>query len=168
MSRGMATLLALGAFAALPATAQGAETWLRPETLSKPGTFNDTARLATNSPGTAAVIWSEFAGGRTPSARIRVSTRAPGTAWAPSEQLSGAGESGTGAIGGGPQGRITAVWDEADTVMYADKAPGHPWTAAQVIPDGAGRKPDLFVASDGTATAVWQKGTAPSIVIRTA
>jgi hypothetical protein len=67
-----------------------------------------------------------------------------------------------------PQGRITAVWDEAGTVMYADNAPGHPWTAAQVIPDGAGRKPDLFVASDGTATAVWQKGTAPSIVIRTA
>jgi hypothetical protein len=168
MSRGIATLMVLGACAALPATAQGAETWLRPETLSKPGTFNDTARLATNAPGTAAVIWSEFAGGRTPSARIRVSTRAPGTAWAPSEQLSGAGESGTGAIGVDPQGRITAVWDEADTVMYADKAPGHPWTAAQVIPDGAGRKPDLFVASDGTATAVWQKGTAPSIVIRTA
>src|SRR4051794_30905933 len=169
MSRGIATLLVLGACAALPATAQGAETWLRPETLSKPGTFNDTARLATNSPGTAAVIWSEFANGRVPRARIRVSTRGPDTAWAPSEQLSGAGESGAGAVGVDPQGRITAVWDEADKVMFADKAPGHPWTAAQAIPDGDGHKPDLFVASDGTGTAVWQKGTtADTLVIRTA
>src|SRR3954447_2545175 len=169
MSRGIATLLVLGACAALPATAQGAETWLRPETLSKPGTFNDTARLATNSPGIAAVIWAEFANGRDPRARIRVSTREPGTAWALSEQLSGAGESGAGAVGVDPQGRITAVWDEADKVMFADKAPGHPWTAGQAIPDGDGQKPDLFVASNGTATAVWQKGPpATTLVIRTA
>ena len=68
-----------------------------------------------------------------------------------------------------PQGRTTAVWDEAGTVMWADKAPGQPWTEGQAIPDGAGQKPDLFVASDGTATAVWQKGTtADTLVIRTA
>ena len=53
-------------------------------------------------------------------------------------------------------------------MKWATKAPGEPWTAAQPIPDGAGGKPDLFVASDGTATAVWQQGGAPSIVIRTA
>jgi hypothetical protein len=169
MSRGMATLLVLGACAALPATARGAETWLQPEPLSKAGTFNDAARLATNSPGTAAVIWTEFANGRTPRNRIRVSTRAPDAKWEPSQQLSGAGEGGVGAVGVDPQNRITAVWDEAGTVMFADKAPGHPWSAADAIPDGAGQKPDLFVASDGTATAIWQKGTlADTLVIRTA
>ncbi len=165
----MATLLALGAFAALPATAQGAETWLQPETLSTAGTDNDAARLATNSPGVAAVIWTEFANGRTPRLRIRASTREPDKKWEPSEQLSGAGEGGAGAVGVDPQGRITAVWDEAGKVMFADKAPGRPWTAAAAIPDGDGGKPDLFVASNGTATAVWQKGTtADTLVIRTA
>jgi hypothetical protein len=169
MSRGMATLLALVACAALPATAQGAETWLRPEPLSKAGTYNDRARLATNSPGVAAVIWTEFANGRTPRFRIRASTRAPDKAWEPSEQLSGAGEGGAGAVGVDPQGRITAVWDEAGKVMFADKAPGDPWTAAAAIPGGDGQKPDLFVASNGTATAVWQMGTtADTLVIRTA
>lgn len=169
MPRLTATLLALGAIAALPATAQGAETWLQPETLSKAGTYNDAARLATNSPGVAAVIWSEFANGRTPRFRIRVSTREPDKAWAPSQQLSGAGEGGAGAVGVDPQGRITAVWDEAGKVMFATKAPGQPWTAADDIPDGDGQKPDLFVASNGTATAVWQKGTtADTLVIRTA
>src|SRR4051794_22278347 len=133
MSRGMATLLVLGACAAVPATAQAAETWLRPEPLSKPGTFNDGARLATNSPGIAAVIWAEFANGRTPRSRIRVSTRGADTAWAPSEQLSGAGEAGAGAVGVDPQGRITAVWDEAGKIMFADKAQGHPWTASDEI-----------------------------------
>ena len=100
---------------------------------------------------------------------MRVSTREPDEAWVPSEQLSGAGEAGSGAVGVDPQGRITAVWDEAGKVMWADKAPGQPWTEAQAIPDGDGGKPDLFVASDGTATAVWQKGTtADTLVIRTA
>jgi hypothetical protein len=169
MSRGMATLLVLGACAALPATAHGAETWLQPETLSKAGTYNDRARLATNSPGTAAVIWTEFLGTRTPRNTIRVSTRGPDTKWEPSQQLSGAGDAGAGAVGVDPQNRITAVWDEAGKVMFADKAPGQPWTAADEIPDGAGQKPDLFVASSGTATAVWQKGTtADTLVIRTA
>jgi hypothetical protein len=104
MSRGMATLLALGPFAALPAGAQGAETWLQPETLSKADTYNDAARLATNSPGVAGVIWTEFANGRTPRFRIRVSTREPDEKWAPSEQLSSAGEGGAGAVGVDPQG----------------------------------------------------------------
>lgn len=164
-----ATLIALSACGALPATALGAEAWLRPEPLAAAGTFNDQARLATNSPGVAAVIWTEFANGRDPRFRIRVSSREPGKAWEPSERLSGAGEAGAGAVGVDPQGRITAVWDEANKVMWADKAPGHPWTAAQAIPDADGNKPDLFVASDGTATAVWQKGTtADTLVIRTA
>ena len=140
-----------------------------PETLSEPGTANDSARIATNSPGVAALIWTEFANGRTPRFRIRVSTREPDGAWAPSEQLSGAGEAGAGAVGVDPQGRITAVWDEAGTVKWADKARASRGREAQAIPDGAGGKPDLFVASDGTATAVWQKGTtADTLVIRTA
>jgi hypothetical protein len=46
--------------------------------------------------------------------------------------------------------------------MFADKAPGQPWTAAAAIPDGDGQKPDLFVASNGTATAVWQKARPPT------
>ena len=40
--------------------------------------------------------------------------------------------------------------------------------AGEAIPDGDGNKPDLFVASDGTATAVWQKGTTNTLVIRAA
>ena len=161
--------IAVSMCAALPAAALGAEDWLKAEELSVSGTDDDSARLATNSPGVAALIWTEFANGRTPRFRIRVSTREPDKAWAPSQQLSGAGEGGVGAVGVDPQGRTTAVWDEAGTVMWADKAPGQPWTEGQAIPDGAGQKPDLFVASDGTATAVWQKGTtADTLVIRTA
>ena len=111
---------------------------------------------------------SELANDRTPRYRMRVSTREPDGAWVPSEQLSGAGEAGAGAVGVDPQGRITAVWDEAGKVMWSDKAAGQPWTPAQAIPDGDGQKPDLFVASDGTATAVWQKGTTiDTYVIRT-
>ncbi len=153
---------------AFPASAPGAESWRSPEPLSQAGTSNDTARIATNSPGVAALIWTEFANGRTPRFRARVSTRQPNSTWTPSEQLSGSGEVGSGAVGVDPQGRITAVWDEAGSMRYATKAPGQPWTAAEAIPDGAGGKPDLFVASDGTATAVWQQGAAPAIVIRTA
>ena len=164
-----AALIALIACLVLPATAHGAEAWLTAEPLSKAGTANDRARLATNSPGQAAVIWTEFANGRDPRFRIRVSTREPDEKWEPSEQLSGAGEGGVGAVGVDPLGRITAVWDEAGTVMWATKAPGQPWTAAEAIPDGGGGKPDLFVASNGTATAVWQQGTtADTLVIRTA
>ncbi len=161
--------IAVCAAAALPAAAQGAEAWLKAQELSQPGTANDTARIATNSPGVAALIWTEFANGRTPRFRIRASTREPNKAWAPSQQLSGAGESGAGDVGVDPQGRMTAVWDEAGAVMWADKAEGQPWTEGQPIPGGAGQKPDLFVASDGTATAVWQMGTtADTLVIRTA
>src|SRR4051812_34670657 len=117
-----AALIALTACLALPATAHGAEAWLTPEPLSKAGTYNDQARLATNSPGVSAVIWTEFANGRTPRFRARVSTREPGEKWAASEQLSGAGEVGAGAVGVDPTGRITAVWDEAGTMMWATKA----------------------------------------------
>ncbi len=163
-----AALIAVLASAAVPASALGAESWRSPEPLSQAGTANDAARIATNSPGVAAVIWTEFANGRTPRFRSRVSTRRPGAAWTPSEQLSGAGEVGSGAVGVDPQGRITAVFDEAGSVRWATMAPNEPWTAAQPIPDGGGGKPDLFVASDGTATAVWQQGSPPSIVIRTA
>ena len=167
-----ATVIALGGWAALPAAADGAEAWLTPEPLSRAGTYNDQARLA-NSPGTAAVnaavIWTEFANGRTPRFRIRVSTREAGGAWAPPQRLSGAGEAGAGAVGVDPQHRITAVWDEANKMMWASKAPGQPWTEGEAIPDGDGGNPDLFVASDGTATAVWQKGTTgDTLVIRTA
>jgi len=117
----------------------------------------------------AALVWTEFANGRTPRFRIRASTREPDKGWTASERRSGPGEAGAGAVGVDPQGRITAVWDEANKVMWADKAPGQPWTAGQAVPDGDGNKPDLFVASDGTATAVWQKGTtADTLVIRTA
>ena len=160
-----ALLIAVLAF---PASALGAESWRSPEPLSQAGTANDAARIATNSPGVAALIWTEFANGRTPRFRIRVSTRQPNSTWTPSEQLSGAGEAGSGAIGVDPQGRITAVWDEAGAMQFATKAPGQPWTAADAIPDGAGGNPDLFVASDGTATAVWQQGAPPNIVIRAA
>jgi len=163
-----AALIVSCACAALPASALGAESWLKAEPLSTAGTANDDARLATNSPGVAAVIWTEFANGRTPRFRTRVSTRQPDAKWAASEQLSGAGEVGSGAIGVDPQGRITAVWDEAGKMMWATKAPGQAWTEAEDIPDGDGGNPDLFVASDGTATAVWQQGNANTLVIRTA
>jgi hypothetical protein len=168
-SRIVAVLIAACACVALPASSYAAEAWLQPETLSTPGTFNDRADLDTNSPGVAAVIWTEFANERTPRFRVRISTREPNGAWAASQQLSGAGEAGNGAVGVDPQGRITAVWDEAGKMMSAVKLPGEPWTPAQAITDGDGGKPDLFVASDGTATAVWQKGTtADTLVIRTA
>ena len=49
-------LIALSACAAAPAASYGAETWLEPETLSEPGTSNLSARIATNSPGVAAVV----------------------------------------------------------------------------------------------------------------
>ena len=58
-----ALLIAVLAF---PASALGAESWRSPEPLSQAGTDNGTARIATNSPGVAALIWSEFANGRTP------------------------------------------------------------------------------------------------------
>ena len=48
-----ALLIALGACAACPAAAPAAESWLQPETLSQPGTSNDRARIATNSPGSS-------------------------------------------------------------------------------------------------------------------
>ena len=164
-----AALIALSACAVSPAVSHGAESWLAPEPLSQAGTSNDAARIATNSlGGVAAVVWSEFANGRDPRRRIRVSTRERDEKWAPSEQLSGEGEAGAAAVGVDPQGRITAVWDESGKVMWADKAPGQPWREGQAIPDGDGGKPDLFVATDGTATAVWQKGTIADIVIRTA
>lgn len=157
------------ACAALPASSYAAEAWLQPETLSQAGTANDQADLAVNSPGVAAAIWTEFANGRTPRFRARVSTRQPTGGWAASQQLSGAGEVGSGAVGVDPQGRITAVWDEAGKMMWAAKLPGQAWTPAEAIPDGDGGNPDLFVASDGTATAVWQKGTtADTLVIRAA
>jgi hypothetical protein len=162
-------LLALGAAASCPATASAAESWLQPETLSQPGTSNDRARIATNSPGVAAVLWTEFEGTRTPRFRVRVSTRDPDGAWTPSEQISpGAADAFSGDVGVDPQGRITAVFDEGGRMMWATKTPGQPWTAAQPIPDGDGGNADLFVASDGTATAVWQKGNTNQSVIRTA
>jgi hypothetical protein len=171
LPRLVAGLIAAGAIAALPASSYAAEGWLQPETLSKPGTDNDAVDLATNSPGVAAVIWTEFVGNRTPRFAVRVSTRQPNARWAPSQQLSGAGEAGSGAIGVDPQGRITAVWSEglASKMMWAVKLPGQAWSAAEPIPDGDGGNPDIFVASDGTATAVWQKGTtADTLVIRAA
>jgi hypothetical protein len=166
-----ALALALGAAAACPAVASAAESWLQPETLSQPGTSNDRARLATNAPGVAAVIWSEFNGSRTPRSRIRVSTREPDVKWAPSQQLSGSGETGGGDVGVDPQGRITAVWAEGNKVWFADHAPGGQWTPAQPIPNSDGinpGNPDVFVASDGTATAVWQQGGAGALDIKTA
>ena len=165
--RAVAGLLVLSA--ALPAGAQGAESWLQPEMLSTADTHNDAVDLATNSPGVAAAVWTEFANGRTPRFRLRVSTRAIDGAWVSSQQLSGAGEVGAGAVGVDPQGRITVVWDEAGKMMWASHAPGEPWTGAEPIADGDGGNPDLFVASDGTATAVWQKGTTiDTLVIRAA
>jgi hypothetical protein len=77
MPRAATALIAVTACLAVPATAHGAEAWLTPEPLSKAATYNDSARLATNSPGVAAVIWTEFANGRVPRFRIRVSTREP-------------------------------------------------------------------------------------------
>src|SRR5687767_10730513 len=111
----LAALISVCACAALPASSYAAEAWLQPETLSKPGTDNDQATVATNSPGVAAVIWTEFANNRTPRFRVRVSTRQPNAKWAPSQQLSGTEEAGSGAIGVDPQGRITAVWSEGLT-----------------------------------------------------
>jgi hypothetical protein len=169
--RSGALAIAVGACAACPAAATAAESWLQPETLSQPGTANDRARIATNAPGVAAVIWSEFAGTRTPRSRIRVSTREPDLKWAPSEQLSGSGETGGGDVGVDPQGRITAIWAEGGKMWYSDHARGGQWTPAQAIPGSDGinpGNPDVFVASDGTATAVWQQGGAGASDVRTA
>jgi hypothetical protein len=159
-----ASLLALAG----AAPAYGAESWHQPVTFAEPGTANDHARIATNSPGIAAVVWEEFANGRTPRFRVRVATRTADGAWSSSQQLSGAGEATGPAAGVDPQGRITAVWSEGDKIMWSDHAPGSPWTGAQQIPGATGGKPDLFVASDGTATAVWQSGPAGSLAIKTA
>ena len=60
------------------------------------------------------------------------------------------------------------MWSEADKVMWADKAPGSPWTAGQQIPGATGGNPDLFVATDGTATAVWQSGPGGTLAIKSA
>jgi len=46
--RALAGLIAACACAALTASADAAEAWLQPETLSRPGTANDQADLATN------------------------------------------------------------------------------------------------------------------------
>ena len=134
-----ALLIAVLAF---PASALGAESWRSPEPLSQAGTANDTARIATNSPGVAALIWTEFANGRTPRFRIRCLHAPADSTWTPSEQLSGAGEVGSGAVGVDPQGRITAVSGRGGRrCSSATKAPGQPWTAAQPIPDGAAASP---------------------------
>ena len=138
-TRTAVALIVLSACATLPAASHGAESWLQPEPLSQPGTYNATARIATNSPGVAAVVWTEFANDRTPRYRVRVSTREPDGAWVPSEQLSGAGEAGAGAVGVDPQGRITAVWDEAGKVMWSDKAAG-PGVDAGAGDPGRGRR----------------------------
>jgi hypothetical protein len=158
-----ASLMALAA----ASPAYGAESWHQPVTFGEPLTANDQAMIATNSPGVAAVVWNEFLGTRTPRFAVRAATRTVDGTWSAAEQLSGAGEASGPVVGVDPQGRITAVWSEADKIMWADKAPGSGWTAGQQIPGATGGNPDLFVASDGTATAVWQSGPGGSLVIKT-
>ncbi len=169
MRRLTGTLLVVVLVGAAPGAAHAAEAWLQPETLSRTGTYNDSADLATNSPGVAVLAWNEFANGRTPRTTVRASVRQPDGAWSPSTQLSaGAADAFQPAVGVDPQGRITAVWSAGNKILWAGRAPGQPWTAGQEIPNAAGGKPDLFVASDGTATAVWQDGYIDTSVIKTA
>ena len=164
-------LIVLAACATLPAAAQGAESWLPAGAALAGGTSNlkcqDRRRTRR-----ASRPWSGASSRTAAEPRLRVACLDPRARRARGCRPSSCRARGE-AFSGDCRRRPRRAGSPRSGTRRArscrpSEAAGQAWTAAQAIPTGTAGNADLFVASDGTATAVWTTGTTVDLVIRTA
>ena len=136
--------------------------WVQPTAdLSAAGEDAKAAQVATTPDGTATVVWHRWNGS---AFIIQAATRPPGGAFGAPVDLSVAGQNATGSqISGAPDGSVTVVWrrfDGTNTIIQAATRPpgGSFGTPVNLSAPGQDAdEPQVEVAPDGTAAAVWRR-----------
>ena len=136
--------------------------WVQPAAdLSAAGEDATAAQVATTPDGTATVVWHRWNGS---AFIIQAATQPPGGAFGAPVDLSVAGQNATGSqISGAPDGTVTVVWrrfDNSNTIIQAATRPPGGSFGAPVDLSAPGQdadEPQVEVAPDGTATAVWRR-----------
>ena len=164
-------LLALGALAITPVLSQAAPQgpWLLPATdLSASGEEVDDPQIAAGSDGTATAVWQRYDGSNY---IIQAATRPPGGSFAPTVDISVAGEDAYyPQVAVGPDGTATAVWERYDGSNYiiqaATRPPGGSFGTPVNLSGGVNSQ--VAVGPDGTATAVWERDDGSNTIIQAA
>ncbi len=145
--------------------------WSPPQDLSGPNAVPGELDLAEDAAGDAVVAWTE---GVAPDRVVRVRTRAAGGAWSTADTLSDpAADSSEPTVGIDGAGNVVALWvSDGDTVgmqpavVGATKSLTGAWSTAFPLsdPENGAEDPDVAVAPDGRATAVWTHFDADPLV----
>ena len=130
-----------------------------PVDLSAPGGNASFPRIATAADGTTTVVWQRFDGSDTV---IQAATRPPGGSFGAPVNLSAPGQDAQGQqLASAADGTTTAVWSRSNgsnNIIQAATRPNGGSFGAPVdlsAPGESATGPQITVAPDGTATAVW-------------
>jgi len=133
--------------------------WSEPVELSAHDVYSYEPHVAVNARGDATVIWHAFGTGET---LVQSAARPAGGSWSEPEDLSPSGKEGTEAkVGVDAVGTATAVWEllaGGKAWIQTSRRPlGGTWSEPEDLssPEYAAFVPDLAVAGEGDATAVW-------------
>ncbi len=155
------------------ATGSPGGAWSAPADLSAVGRNATEPQVAVDAGGGAVALWARHDG----SAFIAQSaTRPAGGVWGDAEDLSATGHSAEGPrLAVDPGGDTVAVWSRSDgtdeRVQSAARQSGGAWSApVELSPAGTnGADPEVALAPDGEAVAVWSRsGLGPNSIIQAA
>ncbi len=135
-------------------------TWSAPQALSAPNAVEGELDLAVGAAGDAVVAWTE---GVSPDGLVRARTRTAGGAWSPTVTISDpAADSSQPTVGIDSSGSAVALWvsdvvGDQPGVVGRTRTPSGDWAAQFPLsdPENGATDPDVAVAPDGGATAVW-------------
>ncbi len=136
--------------------------WSAAQDLSAAGQAGQEPRVAASPDGVTTVVWSRNDGSNS---RVQVAVRPRDGAWGTAENLSVAGQNGSGVdVVAAADGTTTVVWNQssggAHRVHSATRPEGGSWSSAREVslPAGQGNHyPQVAAADDGSLTALWSR-----------
>ena len=155
------------------ATRPAGGSWSAPSDLSVTGQSAFSPQIAMASDGSATAVWSRFNGAKY---IIQAATRPAGGSWGAPTDLSATGQNaGTPHIAIASDGSASAVWRRSNGANYIVQAASRPaggsWGAATDLSapgQNADIDPQIAMASDGSATAVWSRSNGANSIIQAA
>ena len=140
--------------------------------LSAPGQGADQPQVAIAADGTATVVWYRFNGANF---IVQAVTRPPGGSFGAAVDLSASGQNAFDPqIAVAPNGAATAVWyrfDGVTTIIQAATRPPGGSFGATVDLSAASQnatQPQIEIAADGAATAVWRRSNGTNLIVQAA
>jgi PKD domain/PASTA domain len=170
MARARLALFALSVVALLAAGgASGEPIWLGPQDLSTPGGDAEGPQVGLDSAGNALVVWYRST---SPSSVVQAAEHLAGGTWGAPRNLSPPGSAAYyPQLAVNAAGDAVAVWvgsseRGANVIQAAARSAGGAWGRAEELAGGNVHDPQVALAPDGTAVAVWERFDGATSVVQ--